>query len=185
MYLAKQNSFIVDTTSFSVKFPKNGRFRLPWSTINRVNQRRRPNPTVAPREVKLRFWLFAAGCRFLLGRPTQCRNFFVNSIAIWIAWTFSLCTSMHNWRLRIDTDFHWKNTDFPHEIVACLRSIRQSCWRCCEQCHCSGGCTWHPEIHGERAAESTWKRLVKHMGFVMTNDSLRRRQRICPHIRRS
>ena len=24
-----------------------------------------PNPTVAPREVKLRFWLFAAGCRFL------------------------------------------------------------------------------------------------------------------------
>ena len=27
---------------------------------------RRPNPTVAPREVKLRFWFFAAGCRFLL-----------------------------------------------------------------------------------------------------------------------
>ena len=22
--------------------------------------------------------------------------------------------------IRIYTDFHWKNTDFPHEIVACL-----------------------------------------------------------------
>ena len=39
--------------------------------------------------------------------------------------------------------------------------IWQSCWRCCQQCHCSGGCTWHPEIHGERAAEWTRKRLVK------------------------
>ena len=29
-------------------------------------------------------------------------------------------TSMHKWRIRIDTDFHGKNTDFPHEIVACL-----------------------------------------------------------------
>ena len=80
---AKQNSFIVDTTSFSAKFPKkNGKCRLPWSTINLVNQRRRPNPTVAPREVKLRFCFFAAGCRFLLGRPTQCRDFFVNCITI-------------------------------------------------------------------------------------------------------
>ena len=32
---------------------------------------------------------------------------------------------MHNWRVRVDTDFHGKNTDFPHEIVACL------------SCHCS------------------------------------------------
>ena len=50
--------------AFSAKFPKNGRFRLPWSAIL-VNQRR-PNPTVAPRDVKLRFWFFAAGCRFIL-----------------------------------------------------------------------------------------------------------------------
>ena len=41
------------------------RFRLPWSAIDLVNQRR-PNPTVAPRDVKLRFWFFAAGCRFIL-----------------------------------------------------------------------------------------------------------------------
>ena len=31
-------------------------------------------------------------------------------------------TSMH-WRMiRIDTDFRFKNTDSPHEIVACLKS---------------------------------------------------------------
>ena len=66
LHIAKQNSFIIDTTSFSAKFLKNGRFRLPWSMIDLVNQRRRPNPTVAPREVKLRFWFFAAGCRLLL-----------------------------------------------------------------------------------------------------------------------
>ena len=38
------------------------RLRLPriW------NPSCRPNPTVAPREVKLRFCFFAAGCRFLL-----------------------------------------------------------------------------------------------------------------------
>ena len=40
--------------AFSGKFPKNGRFRLPWSAIDLVNQRR-PNPTVAPRDVKLHF----------------------------------------------------------------------------------------------------------------------------------
>ena len=51
--------------AFSAKFPKNWRFRLPWSAIDLVNQRR-PNPTVAPRDVKLRFWFFAAGCRFIL-----------------------------------------------------------------------------------------------------------------------
>ena len=51
--------------AFSAKFPKNGRFRLPWSAIDLVNQRR-PNPTVAPRDVKFRFWFFAAGCRFIL-----------------------------------------------------------------------------------------------------------------------
>ena len=52
--------------AFSAKFPKNRRFRLPWSTIELDNQRRRPNLTVAPHEVRLRFWFFAAGCRFLL-----------------------------------------------------------------------------------------------------------------------
>ena len=52
--------------ALSAKFPKNGRFRLPWSMIELVNQRRMRNPTVAPHEVKLRFWFFAAGCRLLL-----------------------------------------------------------------------------------------------------------------------
>ena len=28
--------------------------------------------------------------------------------------------SMHWWMIRIDTDFRFKNTDSPHEIVACL-----------------------------------------------------------------
>ena len=32
--VAKQNSFIVDTTSFLRKFKKNGRFRPPWMTID-------------------------------------------------------------------------------------------------------------------------------------------------------
>ena len=27
---------------------------------------------------------------------------------------------MHKWMIRIYTDFHWKTTDFHHEIVACL-----------------------------------------------------------------
>ena len=27
---------------------------------------------------------------------------------------------MHWWMIRIDTDFRFKNTDSPHEIVACL-----------------------------------------------------------------
>ena len=39
--------------------------------------------------------------------------------------------------------------------------IWQSCWMCRQQCHCSDGWTWHPEIHGEREAEWTWKMLVK------------------------
>ena len=68
--VAKQNSLSSTQLAFPAKFPKNRRFRLPWSTIDLVNQRRRPTPTVAPREVKLRFWFFAAGCRFLLHNVT-------------------------------------------------------------------------------------------------------------------
>ena len=65
--VAKQNSLSSTQLAFSAKFlEKNGRFRLRWSTIDLVNQRRRPNPTVAPREIKFRFSLFSAGCRFLL-----------------------------------------------------------------------------------------------------------------------
>ena len=41
--------------AFSAKFPKNGRFCLPGSAFDLVNQRRGPNPTVAPRDLKLRF----------------------------------------------------------------------------------------------------------------------------------
>ena len=67
--------------------------------------------------------------------------------------------------------------------------IWQSCWRCCQQCHCSGVCTWHPDIHGDRTAEWTRKRRVKVVhgthGVVMTKDSLRRPQRSFPQIRRS
>ena len=100
--VAKQNSFIVDTTM--------------WSTIDLVNQSRRPNPTVAPREVKLRFWFFAASCRFLL---TMAR-FFCITASRYESREHFRDTSMHKLRIRIDTDFHWKNTDFPHEIVACL-----------------------------------------------------------------
>ena len=40
--------------------------------IDLVNQRRRPNPTLAPREVKLRFWSLLAGCRFLLHNVVRC-----------------------------------------------------------------------------------------------------------------
>ena len=29
-------------------------------------------------------------------------------------------TWMRRWMIRIDTDFHWKNTDSLHEIVTCL-----------------------------------------------------------------
>ena len=32
----------------------------------------RPNPTVAPCEVKLQFWFFAAGCRFVLHNVAIC-----------------------------------------------------------------------------------------------------------------
>ena len=98
--------------AFSAKFPKNGRFRLPWSAIL-VNQRR-PNPTVAPRDVKLRFWFFAAGCRFIL-----------QNIAIFLQ-TASRYerfrdTSMHKKEgYGLIQIFTKKNTDFPHEIVACL-----------------------------------------------------------------
>ena len=98
--VAKQNSFILDTTSFSAKFPKNRRFCLPWSTIDLVNQRRRPTPTVAPREVKLRFWFFAAGCRFLLHNVTI---FLANRIE---SRERVRDKSMHKRRIRIDTDFH-------------------------------------------------------------------------------
>ena len=53
--------------------------------------------------------------------------------------------------------------------------IRQSCWRCCQQCRCSSGCTCHPDSHGERAANELgrgWsKSFIEHMGFVMTKDT--------------
>ena len=66
MYSSETKQFYRWTQlAFSAKFPKNGRFRLLWSAIDLVNQRR-PNPTVAPRDVKLRFLFFAAGCRFIL-----------------------------------------------------------------------------------------------------------------------
>ena len=100
----------------SAKFPKNERFLLPCSTneLHVVNQRRRPNPTVAPREVKLRCWFFGAGCRFLL------HNVFLQTASRYESRERFRDKSMHKCMIRIYTDFHWKNTDFPHEIVACL-----------------------------------------------------------------
>ena len=109
--------------AFSPKFPKNGRFRLPWSTIDLVNQRRRPNPTVA-REVGPRPKVpMLVLCCWLSIFITQCRNF------LQTASRYESCerfrdTSMRKWRIRIDTDFQWKNTDFPHKIVTCLHSPR-------------------------------------------------------------
>ena len=67
--MCSENKTVLSSTqlALSAKFPKNGRFRLPWSTIDLVNKRRRhDNPTVALRKVKLRLWFFAAGCRFVL-----------------------------------------------------------------------------------------------------------------------
>ena len=59
--------FCRDTISFFRKISEKREISLRWSTIDLVNQRlERHNTTVAPREVKLRFWFFAAGCRFLL-----------------------------------------------------------------------------------------------------------------------
>ena len=42
-------------------------------------------------------------------------------------------------------------------VGACLTKLL----RCCQQRHCSGGCTLHPESHGERPAECARKRLCK------------------------
>ena len=102
---------------FSLNFRKSRRFRLPWSTIDLVNQR--PDLTIAPREVKLRFWFFAAGCRFLLHNVA----IFLQTASRYESRERFCDTSMHKGRIRIDTDFHWKNTDFPHKIVACLHVI--------------------------------------------------------------
>ena len=114
--VAKKKVLSSTQLSFSAKFPKNGRFYLPWSTIDLVNQRRRSNPTLASREVKLRFWSLLAGCRFLLHNVAM----FLQTASRYESRERIRDTSMHKWRIRIDTDFHWKNTDFPHEIVACL-----------------------------------------------------------------
>ena len=105
---------------FPLNFQKTRGFRFRWSTINLVNQRRRPSPnlTVAPREVKLRFWC-AAGCRFLLHDVAIC----LQTASRYESRECFRDKSMHKWRIRIDTDFHWKNTDFPHEIVACLQHV--------------------------------------------------------------
>ena len=107
---AKQNSFIVDTTSFFRKISnkKTGDFASV--------EHDRPNPTVAPSEVKLRFWFFAAGCRFLLHHVA----IFWQTASRYESRERFRDKSMHKLRIRIDTDFHWTNTDFPHEIVACL-----------------------------------------------------------------
>ena len=63
---SERNKTVSSSTqlAFSTKFPKNGRFRLPWSTIDLFNQRRRPNTTVAQREVKLRFWFLLLAVNF-------------------------------------------------------------------------------------------------------------------------
>ena len=57
--VAKQNSLSPTQIAFSVNFRKTGDDDWPV-----VNQRRRPNPTVAPCDLKLRCWFFAAMSRF-------------------------------------------------------------------------------------------------------------------------
>ena len=51
-----------------------------------------------------------------------------------------------------------------------IKRIWQSCSGCSQQCHCSGGCTWHPESHGGQLHElgRYWaKSFMQRMGFVM------------------
>ena len=59
--------------------------------------------------VKLSFLLYYPVSGFVLQTASRCES------------RAKCCdTSMH-WRMiRIDTDFRFKNTDSPHEIVACL-----------------------------------------------------------------
>ena len=129
----KRNKTVLSSTqlAFSAKFPtKKREISLRWSTIDLINQRRRPNPTVAPREVKLRFWFFAAGCRFLLHHVA----IFWQTASRYESRERFRDKSMHKWRIRTDTDFHWTNTDFPHEIVACLvlpHRVRQNAYFGC------------------------------------------------------
>ena len=82
--VAKPNSFIVTQLAFSAKFPKKtGDFasvKHDWPSIRVVGL------IWLSRKVKLIFWFFAAGCRFLLHNVAI---FLANCIAIWIAWTFS------------------------------------------------------------------------------------------------
>ena len=88
MNMCSETKHFLSSTQLALsgKFPKNVRFRLRWSTIDLVNQKRMPNPTVAPRDVKLRFWFFAAGCRFLLHNVSI---FGKTASRYELAWTFS------------------------------------------------------------------------------------------------
>ena len=39
---------------------------------------------------------------------------------------------------------------------------------CFQQCHCSGGCTWHPESHGGGGLGRGWaKSFMQRVGFVI------------------
>ena len=105
--VAKQNSFILDTTSFFRKIFEKP--EISSAVEHDWPSQCRPTPTVAPREVKLRFWFFAAGCRFLLHNVPI---FFANRIVIWIAWTFSRYIDAY----MMDTDwyrFSLKKYGFP------------------------------------------------------------------------
>ena len=56
---------------------------------------------------------------------------------------------------------------------------------CCQQCHCSGGCTWHPESHGglHELGRGWAKSFMQRMGFVMRK--VTKTVKKLPHIRRS
>ena len=114
--VVKKNQFCRrHTYLFPLNFRKKREISLRWSTIDLVNERCRPNPTVAPREVKAPFlvlccWLsiFISVAIFLQTASPYHR---VNVFAI------HRCI---NEGYGFDTDFHGKNTDFPQEIMACL-----------------------------------------------------------------
>ena len=62
-------------------------------------------------------------CRFVLDASMQCRDF-LQTASRYESREKCRDTSMHRRRIRIDTDFHRKNTDSSQEIVACLVSLR-------------------------------------------------------------
>ena len=57
---------------------------------------------------------------------------------------------------------------------------------CCQQCHCSGGCTWHPNIYGGTGSYMSSEEAGQSRSCNAWDsccERLRRRLRNCPQIR--